>query len=561
MLRAAAVALLSLLVVRTAVAQESQPYAESIEVRVVNVEVVVTDGENRHVRNLTADDFELFENGRPQAITNFYEERDDATPRTTPQQAAAPSAVEPPRDAQARARYIVFFLDDYSTHPSKRAPLFDSLERFVDKSMRPGDQAMVVTWNRNLKIIVPFTSQPADVKEGIRKALKQAAGGYFIDRSIVERRAHSWLTEAIMAQATGKGMSFAQAYGNSVQAADILSEELNKRFRNLVVDLQETLRTLAGVDGRKALVFAGQQMPMQVNRELYAAIDDMFQPHAYQMRGIDVGTLILRASRYSQFTYHEELAREANTQGVALYMIHPAGMEPLPGAADSQPRSETVLFEEFSNTASAFNELSKQTGGLALAAGSNYDLVFDAVAADLGSFYSLGYRPAGDDRGRSVDVRVKRPGLKVRFRRSVAVRPLADEVADAVVANAFVTPSRNELAVSLHAAGAKNASRRLRTVPLEIRVAADQLALIPDGDAWIGGITVLFSTAEPKGRFSEIDKRKQPIRMNAKPNPGEYVSFNVDLIIRTNEQVVSVAVIDDVSKSVGYARETIGKIR
>ena len=64
---------------------------ETIEVHVVNVDVVVTDREGNRVRGLTKDDFELYEDKRPQTITNFYEARDDVHPPA----AQAPAAAAP----------------------------------------------------------------------------------------------------------------------------------------------------------------------------------------------------------------------------------------------------------------------------------------------------------------------------------------------------------------------------------------------------------------------------------------------------------------------------------
>src|ERR1051326_1405737 len=90
---------------------------ESIEVHVVNVDVVVTDRAGNPVPNLKRDDFELYENGKPQTITNFYEVRPDDldVPRTAAAGAPAHEEAPPP---EARARHIVIFIDDY---PHERA--------------------------------------------------------------------------------------------------------------------------------------------------------------------------------------------------------------------------------------------------------------------------------------------------------------------------------------------------------------------------------------------------------------------------------------------------------
>jgi Ca-activated chloride channel family protein len=48
------------------------PVAEKVEVSVTNVEVVVTDSKGNRVAGLTRDDFEVYQDGTPQKISNFY---------------------------------------------------------------------------------------------------------------------------------------------------------------------------------------------------------------------------------------------------------------------------------------------------------------------------------------------------------------------------------------------------------------------------------------------------------------------------------------------------------
>ena len=47
-------------------------FLDSVNVSVVNVDVHVTDKKGNRVTGLTKDDFEIFEDGRPVAVTNFY---------------------------------------------------------------------------------------------------------------------------------------------------------------------------------------------------------------------------------------------------------------------------------------------------------------------------------------------------------------------------------------------------------------------------------------------------------------------------------------------------------
>src|ERR1019366_2298388 len=108
----------------SAVASSAQrPAGESIEVRVVNVDVVVRDKAGKPVTGLTKDDFEIFENNKKQEITNLYEVRPSAPAATArfaphPPSAAFPAVSEAPADA--RRRNIVMFVDNYSLAPFQR---------------------------------------------------------------------------------------------------------------------------------------------------------------------------------------------------------------------------------------------------------------------------------------------------------------------------------------------------------------------------------------------------------------------------------------------------------
>ena len=52
---------------------DEDSFFETVDVNVVNVEVFVTDKQGNPVTGLTAADFEIFEDKRPVALTNFYE--------------------------------------------------------------------------------------------------------------------------------------------------------------------------------------------------------------------------------------------------------------------------------------------------------------------------------------------------------------------------------------------------------------------------------------------------------------------------------------------------------
>src|SRR4051812_28962950 len=93
---------------------------ETIEVRLVEVDAVVTDAAGRHVVGLGPADFELFENGRPQQITNFSE--------VTEARPEAASVVSP-----AQRRTIVILIDTLGIAGPERAKFFGELRSLTER--------------------------------------------------------------------------------------------------------------------------------------------------------------------------------------------------------------------------------------------------------------------------------------------------------------------------------------------------------------------------------------------------------------------------------------------
>src|ERR1051325_654630 len=84
-------------------AAEVPKLVESVDVRVINIDVVVTDRKGNRVTGLSKDAFELYETGVQKPISNFYEvaaEPKAVTASTTPAPAAPTTAKEEIPDNQ-----------------------------------------------------------------------------------------------------------------------------------------------------------------------------------------------------------------------------------------------------------------------------------------------------------------------------------------------------------------------------------------------------------------------------------------------------------------------------
>lgn len=122
------------------------------EVRVVEVPVVVRDAQHRAVAGLRKDDFEVYDQGKKQAITAF------SVGGTSN---SAESKGEP------RPRFLALCFDDLHVDSASLKQAKGAAEHFVRTSLVPGDRVAVVTTSQSTKSV--FTADVATLLEQIAR--------------------------------------------------------------------------------------------------------------------------------------------------------------------------------------------------------------------------------------------------------------------------------------------------------------------------------------------------------------------------------------------------------
>jgi VWFA-related protein len=136
---------------RLAVRQVSPSSADTkIEVKVneVLVPVVVRDAQGRAVSNLSKDDFQVFDNGKPQTITGFTIIKRASGASAANSSAPSPDAAESPavsRPISPRQRFVVFLFDDYNLTFTDLAHARQAAIKALDSSLAPADVAAVLS--------------------------------------------------------------------------------------------------------------------------------------------------------------------------------------------------------------------------------------------------------------------------------------------------------------------------------------------------------------------------------------------------------------------------------
>jgi VWFA-related protein len=539
---------------------QTEKLVETIEVRVTNVDVVVTDRRGNPVSGLTRQDFEIFEDGRPQRLTNFYEVRPKsvnvpvtAAVQSNPEVVLAESD-EPPREL--RQRRIVFFIDNYSLHPFKRNEVLSAINRFFEQLLQEGDEATIVVWNRGLQTIAPFSADMDILKSALDVYSRKNAGGTTLssDRDRVKNRVQTLFEEA------GSGRIPVQsAYGQALGVVRAYADEIYASERNLLEAMGAMISTLAGVDGKKVFVFAGAQLPERPAADMFHYVDQTFLP---LMRNASM-TFLSESSMRSIGPLLQKLAQQANADGVTMYMIDASDQSKM---VSSDPESlesidPTMEFLDFSNTASAFGSLARSTGGISLGRTNNFDLAMRTVARDLDAYYSLGYRPDDQVRNgaRKITVKVKVPGLRVRSRLTYSTKTSDTQIGDRVVANIFHTSLKSEIPVRVQAGEPQQKDRNVYRVPMQITFPA-AITLLPDGENLVGGFNVFLAVGNDNGGRSPVSKRAHPIRLPASAEQSwrqKPIVYTTEILVRKGESFLSVAIVDQITNTTGYARTKI----
>ena len=516
---------------------------ESIEVRVVNVDVVVTDRDGRPVTGLTANDFEILEDKRQQAITNFSEIRDGR------------AAQEETSQAAVKPRHFILFVDNRAMHPVLRKHVTSELHEFLDAQVRPTDQATVISWDRVLNIVAPLTSN----KSVLHAALDKVAntGAPTAAKSDFARLQQKCMR--ILQLSRSGRLPARMAYEECIGEAKVEAQRLMLFSRSILNAVDVAMSTVAGLEGRKILVMSGTEMPVKPGLDMYRYANNLFTPY---LRG-SLDAAIDQPSQEDERAQREmleKLARSANAHGVTLYMISalmPA--DPMSLSVATGVDSDASELLRSGNTEVAHETLATLTGGVA-APISRLGAILETIATDLASYYSLGYRPVAAAKGdRRILVRAKNRAYVVRARQTHAAKSFDEQMADRVVANIFTPAQENEWKVELRTGAPQFVEEGKYSVPVEI-IAPATVTLLPQGGELAGGFTVFVAVGNAQGALSTTFRQPNSIRIAAGEESGfrgEPLVFTATLTLREGENLLSVGLLDQVSNSTGFARTTV----
>jgi hypothetical protein len=268
---------------------------------------------------------------------------------------------------------------------------------------------------------------------------------------------------------------------------------------------------------------------------------------------------------------YNQLVRAAQAHQIAFYPMDTRGpggedfttaaMEPMASFDAAPGTSNAVLAAgETLNRQEPLLEMAAATGGTAILNTYAFDRALEAVAVDFASFYSLGFAApsAGDGRRHAIEVRVKRPGMRVRHREGYVDKPLVERVGDRTLSFLHLGMESNPLGVHLGLGTPRRDGRRW-IVPVLVRVPADGVALLPQDDGRRGRLHVFLAVRDDRGRVSKLTHLPHPLEIpdgEADADGGD-VGIGVNVEVRPGAWTLAVGVWDEIGGGESYVSQAV----
>jgi VWFA-related protein len=346
--------------------QPAATFRSAIEA--VQVDVFVTDADGNPVAGLTADDFELIENGKPLPVTTFRAvdipiERAELVER----QLAEPDVLT---NEAPEGRIYLFALDEVLEANILRTRRF--VRQFIEEHLGPNDIGAVALLGRGLATDgQDFTRNRRLLLDAVDKF-----GGGGGDR-----------TSALRFMPTNDCIKFDRMPG-SVRGGEArfrTGETTRTTDRSQqMASLRSLTEALASIPGRhKALLIFSECFDVDMGD----IVD--YNGGVLGLRGEDAHATMAAATR----------------SNIRIYPIDPTGLDP----------EVTIPLD----TIGAFRSLGEATGGWALINSNQFTEAFERIVRENSTYYMLAFNSAydrSDGRYVKVEVKVKRPGLTVHAR-------------------------------------------------------------------------------------------------------------------------------------------------
>ncbi len=411
----------------------SQQKVPTIKVttRLVLVDVVATDHKGNAIPDLKAEDFTVLEDGKQQQVRvfNFVDARQAEPPAPEPAPLPANRYTNVPR-VKPHGALTIILLDGINTRPKNQAYAKEEMIKLLPK-LPAGQPVAVFAMGLRLRLLQDFTSDPVLLKTAIQK--KSGTGNVAADPNETLGRQMGAMMQQMPELVREQVLAFER---------ENVANQMDQRVALTLAELRALARALAGLPGRKNLIWVSETFPEYLYPVAAMAQGNFTGPGGTNTTSRnyldDIGKTsdLLANAQVAVYpvdtrgiSNDDAYSQLSNTDSNGNYLGNSArGM--VGGARGSQMGTEqSIASEATTSSHSTMNEVADLTGGKAF---YNTNDLTDAVRQgiqDGSTYYTIGYYPENKDwngKFRKIVVKGNRGGLKLRFRQGYfAVDPHA----------------------------------------------------------------------------------------------------------------------------------------
>jgi VWFA-related protein len=375
------------------------------ETRIVLLDVIATDKDGKPVLDLKPAEVTILENGRFKELRAFELITPTSAP-PAPAPATAPAPLPPGTFSNAvtfntSKPLTVFLFDAMNTAFNNQAYARDKLVSFLDH-MQPGQPVALFFLGRRLHLAVDFTTDPAEIKNALHHPKERTTS--FGDTAPAEPTAVTPKDFGMTSLFTTGGID--GMVEQALKDVDQSFADLEAKIRCAMLRdaTQALVRTLAGVPGRKNVIWIADHFPLDPSSVNSPC------PNVDSTR-----TAELLAT--AQVAIYPVDASGLVTYGIkAEDNITSRGRNPGPAYRDLIVGQS----EARANKVGRMRWLADMTGGKAYSDRNDLDKVFADSFRESSIYYTLAYyadKASGPDpRARHIAVKVTRPDVQLRYR-------------------------------------------------------------------------------------------------------------------------------------------------
>jgi VWFA-related protein len=408
------------------------------------VSVVVHDDRNRPVEGLRAEDFQVFEDGKPMPVA-FFSRRAQDPARAVPVPADAAGTFTNRIPSPANGGVVAVVFDQLNTLPMDQAHARENLLQYL-ATIRPDDRvALYLLTGDGIKVLYEFTRDAESLVQALRTVQPR-------DLAIRQDPLSDALARDLDAFARGvlrdEGIYFDRLRTDTTLAA-----------------LEGVASRLAGLPGRKNVVWISAGFPF-IEYSPTGPSSAYFTPEA------------------------RRATRALNHADTAVYPVDARGLIVMSGTAKGQ----VATLDNVETPIAGLRKVADWTGGRLFYNANDVGAALGRASDDSRLTYTLGYYPANenwDSKFRRITVKVRRAGARVRHRAgyfAYPVTPADPPTLQKALAEALKSPFEGTGVLMNVTARAEGP-----TINIAIELDPTTVTLIADGGAWKGGLDVAIA--------------------------------------------------------------------